>query len=202
MFRKKSFIYNWWVGTKDERLWFVDIFSKEPLANNYVIVGQVNSPFYDMETSRNPVVKVTKRGVITASGRFYPFSTAHPLYMMYLNEIHSNERGAVAFNWREDRNSDKCIQADVVFPNGECKENIIFDFTSLSDEHKHFLGFSETLQCRVVLHTFDTRPFRPEYKGWVSPNEVRDSATELSEKRKELAKNMAQLCKNLKKTLK
>ena len=73
MFRKKSFIYNWWVGTKSEKLWFVDIFSKEPLENNYIIVGQVHSPFYDIETSRHPVVKITKKGVITSSGRFYPF---------------------------------------------------------------------------------------------------------------------------------
>ena len=199
MFRKKSFIYNWWVGTKSEKLWFVDIFSKEPLANNNIIVGQVHSPFYDIETSRHPVVKITKKGVITSSGRFYPFSTAHPLYMMYLNEIHSKERRAVAFNWRVDRKSDKCIQADVIFPNGELKENIIFDFTPISDDHKQFLGFSETLQYRVVLHTFDTRPFRPEYKGWISSNEVRDSAVEHSDKRKELVKDMAQLFKNLKK---
>ncbi len=198
MFRKKAFIYNWWVGTKDERLWFVDIFSKEPLTNNCIIVGQINSPFYDMETSRNPVVKVTKRGVITASGRFYPFSTAHPLYMMYLNEIHSKERGIIAFNWRVDRTSDRCIQADVVLPNGECKESIIFDFTPLSDEHKNFLGFSETLQSKIILHTFDVRPFRPEHKGWVSTTDVRDSAEELSEKRNGLVKDMSTLFKTLK----
>ncbi len=198
MFRKKAFIYNWWVATKSERRWFVDVFSKEPLTSDCIIVGQINSHLYDIETSRHPVVKVTKRGVITSSGRFYPFYTAHPLYMMYLNEIHSNERGAIAFNWRQDKSSEKCIQADVVFPNGECKENIIFDFTPLTDEYKNFLGFSETLQMRVVLHTFDTRPFRPEYKGWVSPNEVKDSAYELSEKRKNLVKDMAKLYKRLK----
>ncbi len=198
MFRKKAFIYNWWIGTKNERLWFVDIFSEDAITNNCFVVGQIHSPFYEMETSRNPVVKVTKKGVITASGRFYPFSTAHPLYMMYLNEIHSKERGCVAFNWHQDRSSELCIQADVVFPNGECKENIIFDFTPFSDEYKNFLGFSETLQSRVVLHTFDIRPLKPEHKGWVSMMEVKDSAEELSGKRKELAKDMAKLFKSLK----
>ena len=199
MFRKKSFIYNWWVGTESERRWFVDIFSKEPLTSDCIIVGQINSHFYDIETSRHPVVKVTRSGVITSSGRFYPFSTAHPLYMMYLNELHSKERGVVAFNWCNDKSSENCIQADVVFPNGECKRNIIFDFIPILDEYKSFLGFSETLQCRVVLQTFDTRPFRPEYKGWVSPNEVKESAYELFEKRKGLVKDMAKLFKNLKK---
>ena len=198
MFRKKSFIYNWWVGTKDEKTWFVDIFNKDALTNDCIIVGQVHTPFYEIETSRHPVVKVTKRGVMTSSGRFYPFSTAHPLYMMYLNEIHAKERACIAFNWREDRKSERCIQADVVFPNGECRRNIIFDFIPNTKECKEFLGFSETLQSRVVLHTFDRRPFRPEYKGWVSPSEVRHTAEMFCENTPNLVKDMAKLFKGIK----
>ena len=198
MFRKKAFIYNWWVGTKSERNCFVDIFSKECVTNGCIVVGQVHSPFYDMETSRNPVVKVTKRGIITASGRFYPYSTAHPLYLMYLNEIHSNERGCVAFNWCESRTVEKQITADVLFPNGEYKENITFDFESLIEQHPNFLGFSNTLQSRVVFNTFDTRPFKPEYKGWISPNEVRESAEKLADYQKEIVRRTTNLFKMIK----
>ncbi len=198
MFRKKAFIYNWWVGTKSERNCFVDIFSKECVTKDCIVVGQVHSPFYDMETSRNPVIKVTKRGIITASGRFYPYSTAHPLYLMYLNEIHSSERGIVAFNWCESRKVEKQITADVLFPNGEYKENITFDFEPLIEQHPNFLGFSQTLQSRVVFNTFDVRPFKPEYKGWISPTEVRDSADKFADYRKEIVRRTTNLFKAIK----
>lgn len=198
MFRKKAFIYNWWVGTKSERLRFVDIFTKDCLTNECIIVGQVHTPFYDMETSRNPVVKVTKRGVITASGRFYPFSTAHPLYLMYLKEIHNKERGIIAFNWRDDRTEESKIETDAVLPDGGYMENVIIDFVPLCEEYKRILGFSETLQSKVVLHAFDQKPINPTYRGWVSMTEVRDSAIELSEKQRHLVKEMAILFKRTK----
>ena len=155
--RKKSFIYDWWVAERKTQYKFVDITKEENITPTCVIVGRISAMMPKYITSKNNVVRATKSGVYTASGRFYPFRKAHPLYMLFLSEIHIPEATIIASKWEcIDVNKRKYI-ADIEYPSGEIKKDVVFDFLSLEVYEHTFLGFSETLNDLVVFNTFDTR---------------------------------------------
>lgn len=195
MFRKKGFICNWWIATKTEKRRFVDIFSNEHKSCECFVVGNTHTPFYEMETSRHPVVKVTKRGVVTSSGRFYPFATAHTLYLMYLLEIHNDLGRYIAVNWNKEANGEGKIKANVILPTGDLIEDVVFDFNSTYKIPTYFCGFSKELQRKVVINTFDQKPFFPGHKSWLSMVDVHNLAVELTDVQKEVNKGIRQLYK-------
>lgn len=96
---KKSQITDWWVAESNLKMAFVNILSGEqPLSENLLVVGYLDREKEELATSTNRVVKVTKDGVITAKGTFYPFEEAHDLYLHFLIEA-NKEDTLIAFNW-------------------------------------------------------------------------------------------------------
>lgn len=96
---KKSQITDWWVAKSNLKMAFVNILSGEPLSENLLVVGYLDRDKEELATSTNRVVKVTKDGVITEKGTFYPFEEAHELYLSFLIEV-QQEDVLIATNWK------------------------------------------------------------------------------------------------------
>ena len=125
---KKSQITHWWIAESNLKMAFVNILSGEPLSDNLLVVGYLDMEKEELATSTNRVKRVTKDGVITAKGTFYPFEEAHELYLSFLIEA-NKEDTLVAINW--DYAQKLCkhkIIADVV-KDGNIERDVIFDFT-------------------------------------------------------------------------
>ena len=150
---KKSKLTAWWVAKKDNKLTFVNICDKKQLSNDLVVVGFFKDDYYPDELGRssNHVVKVTKKGVITSKGSFYPFEEAHALYIEFLNDINTKE-AVIAFNWKLNKNT---MTADII-RNGEVAKDVTFDFDSYFTNSKS-IGYSEKLQSDVVISPFSRR---------------------------------------------
>ena len=198
--RKKAFIYDWWVAEKDNQFKFVDITKKENITSSCVIVGRISTMIPGCSTSKHNVLRVTKKGVYTASGRFYPFRKAHPLYMLFLSEIHIPVEALIASKWEcIDVNEQKYI-ADIEYPSGEIKKDVIFDFVSMETYSNAFVGISDTLDDVVVFNVFDAKDMTDgrTIQGSVS-SDIYELAYELKSYRKEAIKDVRKLIKENKK---
>lgn len=154
---KKSQITDWWVAESNLKMAFVNIlYGEQPLSENLLVVGYLDREKEELATSTNRVVKVTKDGVITAKGTFYPFEEAHDLYLHFLIEA-NKEDTLIAFNW--DYASKLCkhkITADIIL-NGKVEREVTFDFIPSKKYNVMFAGYSEQLSSNIVLTTFARR---------------------------------------------
>lgn len=150
---KKSQITDWWVAESNLKMAFVNILSGEPLGGNLLVVGYLDK---ELTLSTNRVVKVTKDGVITAKGTFYPFEEAHDLYLHFLMEA-NKEDTLIAFNWEyKNKLCKRMITADII-RNGNVERGVTFDFTPSKKYNVMFAGYSEQLSSNIVLTTFARR---------------------------------------------
>lgn len=153
---KKSQITHWWISESNLKMAFVNILSGKPLSDNLLVVGYLDVEKEELATSTNRVVKVTKDGVITAKGTFYPFEEAHEVYLSFLIEA-NKENTLVAINW--DYAQKLCkhrIIADII-RDGNIERGITFDFTPNKKYNVMFAGYSKDLSANIVLTTFARR---------------------------------------------
>lgn len=153
---KKSQITHWWVAESNLKMAFVNILSGEPLSENLLVVGYLDRENQELATSANRVAKVTKDGVITAQGTFYPFEEAHGLYLNFLIEA-NKEDTLIALNW--EHASKLCkhkITADII-RDGKVEKGVTFDFIPSKKYNVMFAGYSKQLSSNVVLTTFARR---------------------------------------------
>lgn len=153
---KKSQITHWWIAESNLKMAFVNILSGEPLSDNLLVVGYLNVEKRELATSTNRVVKITKDGVITAKGTFYPFEEAHKLYLSFLIEV-NKENTLVAINWdyAQELRKNKII-ADID-RNGSIEKGVTFDFIPNKRYNVMFSGYSKDLSANIVLTTFAKR---------------------------------------------
>lgn len=154
--QKKSLITDWWVAESNLKMAFVNILSGEPLSENLLIVGYLNRKKRELATSTNRVVRVTKEGVITSQGTFYPFEEAHDLYLNFLIEA-NKEDTLIAFNWEYKKKSSKNIITADIIRDGNIETGITFDFIPISKYNVMFAGYSKQLSSNIILSTFDKR---------------------------------------------
>jgi len=153
---KKSQITHWWVAESNLVMAFVNILSGKPLSDNLLVVGYLDVEKKELATNTNRVVKVTKDGVITAKGTFYPFEEAHDLYLSFLIEV-NKKNTLVATNW--DYTQKLCkhkIIADIV-RDGSVERGITFDFAPSKKYNVMFAGYSSDLSANIILTTFAKR---------------------------------------------
>ena len=153
---KKSQITHWWISESNLKMAFANILSGKPLSDNLLVVGYLDVEKEELATSTNRVVKVTKDGVITAKGTFYPFEEAHELYLSFLIEA-NKENTLLAINW--DYAQKLCkhrIIADII-RDGNIERGITFDFTPNKKYNVMFAGYSKDLSANIVLTTFARR---------------------------------------------
>lgn len=124
---KKSKITDWWVAKKNHKMAFVNIFSGEPLENLLIVGYYLDKNERVLATSTNYVVRITKKGVITAQGSLYPFKKAHELYLQFL--INANKKNTlIAYDWEiKDKSFPMILVADIISDSG-IKEEVTFDF--------------------------------------------------------------------------
>lgn len=153
---KKSQITDWWVAKSNLKMAFVNILSGKPLNENLLVVGYLDREKEELATSTNRVVRVTKNGVITGNGTFYPFEEAHELYLHFLIEA-NKENTLIGINWGYANKLCKhTIIADIVM-DGSIENGVIFDFTPGKKQRVMFDGYSKKLSANVVLTTFARR---------------------------------------------
>lgn len=152
---KKSKLIYWWVAKRNSKLNFVNICSKEEITEDLVVVGFMKDSYKysypELAMSQNRVVKVTKKGVITSKGSFYPFEEAHALYIDFLNNANKTKT-VIAFNWKLAGNT---MTADII-QNGNITEGITFDFEPYH-ENLNDIGYSDKLKSDVVVSLFSRR---------------------------------------------
>lgn len=153
--RKKSFITDWWIAKRNDVMRFVDITDERNLTKDVVVVGRSFAPIPEYINSHHPVVKVTTKGIYTASGRFYSFNKAHPMYLLFLREIHLPMDAIIASKWRCINNETNQYVANLDYPSREQKNQITFDFCSIKSYGQDFVGFSDVLDDVVVFNPFD-----------------------------------------------
>ncbi|MBQ2916936.1 MAG: hypothetical protein IJE59_01995 [Clostridia bacterium] len=153
---KKSKITDWWVAEANLKMAFVNILSGQPLDKNLLVVGYLDKENRELGTSTNRVVKVTKEGVITEKGTFYPFKEAHDLYLHFLIEA-NKENTLIATKWEyADKICKRKIIADIV-RDGTIEERVTFDFTPSKKYNVMFAGYSKDLSSNIILTTFARR---------------------------------------------
>lgn len=156
LFLKKSKLTRWWVCDSKTKMAFVNILSKENLTDNLLVIGYLNESKQELATSSNKVVKVTKKGVITAKGSFYPFETAHNLYLNFLIEA-NKPNTLIATNWEyASKLSTTQIIADIISKDG-IQKGVTFDFNPSKNDKTMSYGFSKNLNSNIVLTTFAKR---------------------------------------------
>lgn len=150
---KESKITAWWVAQKHHVSKFVNICAQKETMEDLVVVGYMKDDFH-LATSTNTVKEVTKYGVITSKGTFYPFEEANKLYILFL--LHANTtNGIIASNWQLDNN---VMTADIE-KNGRITKNVSFDFESLYENDDVVFGYSEKLDSEIVVSTFSRRGY-------------------------------------------
>lgn len=152
---KKSKIVDWWVAKESEKMEFVNIFSGEPLENLLIMGYYLDRNRRKLASSTNYIVRITREGVITAQGSFYPFEEAHELYMQFL--IKANKKNTlIACKWEiEEQEKTMKLTADIV-GNTAAKE-VTFDFIPDENSNVLFSGYSKKLSSKVILNTFSRR---------------------------------------------
>jgi len=148
---KKSKIKSWWISEEGDQLTFVDICDKKQLQANLVVVGFMKDSFNELAQSTNYVVKVTKNGVITAKGSFYPFEEAHALYLTFLYYVNASNV-IIASKWELNENT---MTANIL-QNGNITKDANFDFKPCEDL-RNDVGYSEILKSEVVVSPFSKR---------------------------------------------
>lgn len=154
---KESRISDWWVAKSNHKMAFVNILSGGPLSEDLLVVGYLDGQEIDeLATSTNRVVKVTKDGVITSQGTFYPFEKAHELYLQFL--IDANEGNTlIATNWEyAKRTNSRIITADII-RDDTIERGVTFDFTPDPKYDVMYSGYSEKLSSNIILTTFARR---------------------------------------------
>ena len=154
---KKSQITHWWVAKSNLKMAFVNILSGvDALNQELLVVGYLDRDKEELGTSSNRVVKVTKEGVITQKGTFYPFEEAHELYLQFLIEA-NKENTLIAINWEYAKKlCKKSIIADII-RDGNIERGVTFDFIPSKKYNVMFVGYSEKLSANIVLTTFARR---------------------------------------------
>lgn len=150
---KKSRITDWWITTRNDPMNFFNIFSSDHFSGDFVVVSYLDNT-KELATSTNSVIRITKEGVITAQGSFYPFKEAHPLYLKFLLKANKNNT-IIASYWDFeilDETSFTMI-ADILTPDG-IKKEVSFDFIPDKNSTLMFSGHSNELSADVVLCTF------------------------------------------------
>lgn len=172
-FAKKSKIVNWWIAPQYSELKFVNIFSREALKENLIVVGTCRDEQYSREfwTSSNRVVKVTSKGVLTAQGTFYPFKEAHRIYLKFLVESNNGDP-IFAYKWEYLDEQKTRVIANIVTTTGTEINKVKFDFDSVEKEKLPISGFSEKLNSKVVFSSFDKDGFCIRFE---IPEDVKDS---------------------------
>ena len=152
---KKSKITDWWVAEENDKMAFVNILSGEPLRSNLKVIGYLDKSLEVVAYSTNYVVRITKKGVITSQGSFYPFEEAHDLYLQFL--IYANKEDTlIGYRWDfADKASKEKIVADII-DKGTIRKDVIFDFIP-SKKDVMLSGYSNDLSANVVLATFSRR---------------------------------------------
>jgi hypothetical protein len=153
---KRSKIKDWWVAKSNNKMGFVNILDGGEIADDLLIVGYLNKENEELATSTNRVAKVTKKGVITAKGTFYPFEEAHDLYLHFLIKAQS-ENVVLAHSWDYAVKGQKThIVADIE-RDGVIEKGVVFDFSPMRKYNVMFAGYSHALKANVLLSTFDKR---------------------------------------------
>lgn len=153
---KKSKIKDWWVAKNNNKMAFVNIFESGPIGDDLLIVGYLDKENEELATSTNRVAKITKKGVITAKGTFYPFEEAHDLYLHFLIKA-QKENTVIAKSWDyAEKGSKSHIVADIE-RDGVVEKGVVFDFTPMRNYNVMFAGYSYSLKSNVLLATFDKR---------------------------------------------
>ena len=147
--QKKSVIKNWWVARVNDKMGFVNILEKKNISNDLIVIGTWDR---ELSTSTNKVVKVTKEGVTTAKGTFYPFTEANEVYLQYLIDVNREDIIiAKAWEWKnKKRIVANVLQNKIIIPDCE------FDFTPYENSTGVYVsGYSEELKSVVVLNPFN-----------------------------------------------
>lgn len=157
---KPSKIVDWWIAPKYHELKFVNILLPGSLKEDLVIVGHPRNEESRREiwTSTNKVAKITRTGVMTEKGTFYPFKEAHGMYIQFLIEV--NKANTVhAYLWDYASHAKDRIIADVTFYEGYQKEDVTFD-CKIDEKPKELpCGYSKELKANVVFSPFSKRNF-------------------------------------------
>ena len=148
---KKSRITDWWVTTRRDPMNFFNIFSKDHFTDDFVVVGYLDNT-KTLATSTNSVIRITKEGVITSQGTFYPYEEAHPLYLKFLLKANQDNTVIASF-WKVLDEKSNMMIADITTTEGT-KEKVTFDFIPKSKSKIMFYGYSNQLSANVVLCTF------------------------------------------------
>ena len=152
---KKSRLTHWWVGEMGNIMAFYNILSGHELPKEQLKVVGYYDNGEEITPSTNYVVLITRDGVITAQGSFYPFEEAHELYLQFL--IKANKKNTViARRWQIVDEKKGLILADII-RNGKLEEEVEFDFTPDKKRNVMFFGTSKKLDAKVVLATFSRR---------------------------------------------
>ena len=153
---KKSKITDWWVAKSNNKMAFFNIFSGKQLDDDLLIVGYLDKENEELATSTNLVAKVTKKGVVTAKGTFYPYEEAHDLYLDFLIKA-QKENTIIAKSWEYAEKGVKThIVADIE-RDGVLEKGVVFDFEPMRNYNVMFVGYSHALKSNVILTTFDKR---------------------------------------------
>lgn len=148
---KKSRITDWWVTTRRDPMNFFNIFSNDHFTGDFVVVGYLDNT-KTLATSTNSVIRVTKEGVITAQGSFYPFKEAHPLYLNFLLKA-NQDNTVIATFWKILDEKSNTMIADITTTEST-KERVTFDFVKSNKSNIMFYGYSKQLSANVVICTF------------------------------------------------
>jgi len=196
LFKKKAFITDWWIAEKGDKLKFVDITNERNITSNCIVQGRTHALLQEHMPSIHSVVKVTKKGIYTSSGRFYSFKTAHPLFLIFLSEIHTPNDALIASKWECVDPDNSVYLADIENASGQIKKDIVFDFEQVMDDEIFFVGTSDMLDDVVILNPFDMREFSEEQvmKEWY-PSEVYDSAIKFGHTKKIFIKKLNKILK-------
>lgn len=148
---KKSRITDWWVADRNDKMNFINILSSNPLSGDFVVMGYLDKTT-DLAHSTNSVIRITKRGVITAQGTFYPFKEAHPLYLNFLLKA-NKDNTIIASYWKILDSKTNTMIANIITTEGTM-EKVTFDFIPDNKSRIMFFGHSNQLSADVVLCTF------------------------------------------------
>lgn len=138
----------------DSKVWFYydffNILSEKPLSEDLFVVGYLNKEKRELAKSSNPVVKVTKKGVITKRGTFYPFEEAHDLYLHFLIEVHK-PKTLVFTNWEYVKELGENIIIGDLMLNGIILKEMVIDFIPSQKFDLPFIGHSAHFPLSTII---------------------------------------------------
>ncbi len=190
----KSGITHWWVADSEAKLAFANILSEKKLNQNTLVIGYLDRDRDEFTTSNNYVVKVTKKGVITENGSFFPFEEAHELYLEFLIEA-NKDNTVIATNWAyANEMHDSRITADIIGNDG-VKNNVTFDFTPNENQKVMLAGYSRELSSNVVITTFNKKNATLKNVTRTMASEIYNSSIAFKEETNEKVKEVQRIFK-------